>query len=83
MSEGLESLLEGREGLPDSLEGQPDRREGLPKWPKGLSDGSQGQGGDAQVKMYVCTGIQNFSPFYRTLSPVKAAAQEGAAIASV
>ena len=27
--------------------------------------------------MYVLTSIQNFSPFYKTLSPVGAAAQKG------
>ena len=72
-SEGLpewpEGLPEGSEGLSEGSEGLPEGPEGLPERPKGLPS-TRGGGMDRWMNK------QNFSPFYRTLSPVGAAAQK-------
>ena len=65
--EGSEGWLEGSEGQPAGSEGQLEGSGGQPA-------GSEGQpeGGRTDVRTYE----RNFSPFYRTSSPVGAAAQK-------
>ena len=67
LPEGLVSLSEGSEGPPEGPEGQPEEPEGLPEGPE-----EAGGGGRTDVR----TDVRNFSPFYRTSSPVGAAAQK-------
>ena len=86
-SEGLpeepEGLPKGPEGLPEGPEGLPEGPEGLPEGPEGLSGGRRacqeaGGGTDVRTDVHtdVRTDVRNFSPFYRTSSPVGAAAQK-------
>ena len=83
LSEGPEGLSEGSEGLSDGHGDLSEGSEGLPEGPEGLPEGPEGpeslpegpeeaQGGWTYGRVYV----RNFSPFYRTLSPVGAAAQK-------
>ena len=67
--EGSEGLLEGSEGLLEGSEGLPEGSEGLPEGFEGLPGGPG--------RTYGQTYGRNFSPFYRTSSPVEAAAQKG------
>ena len=71
---GFEGLLEGSEGWLEGSEGQPAGSEGQLEGSGGQPAGSEGQpeGGHTDVR----TDVRNFSPFYRTLSPVGAAAQK-------
>ena len=64
--DGLGGLLEGSEGLPEGPESLPEGPEGLPEGHEGLPGAMGGR-----------TDVQNFSPFYRILSPVGAVFQEG------
>ena len=70
MLEGPEGLSEGPEGLPDGPEGLPEGPEGLPEGP----EGPESLPGGTDVRTYGRTDVRNFSPFYRTSSPVGAAA---------
>ena len=63
---GLEGLSVGSEGLPEGPKGLPEGLEGL----------AGGPGGGADGRMDVQTERQNFSPFYRSLSPVGSTAQK-------
>ena len=75
--EGSEGLLERSEGWLEGSEGQLAGSEGQPVGSEGRPAGSEGQpegGGQTDGQMDRRTGGQNFSPFYRTLSPVRAAA---------
>ena len=60
--------LFGSEGVPEGIEGLPEGSGGL-----------TGGGGDRHTdgRTDGRTDVRNFSPFYRTLSPVGAAAQKG------
>ena len=73
LSKRSKGLSEGSEGLPEGPEGLPEGRAGLPEGPEGLPGGPGGPGG-MEVRMDVQTDIWNVSPFYRTWSPVGAAA---------
>ena len=76
--EGSEGLSEGSKGLPEGSKCLPEGSEGQPVRPGGLLEGSMGLpgglGGDRW--MYVRMDGCNFSPIYRTLSPVGAATQK-------
>ena len=77
MSEGYpEGLLEGTGGRLEGSEGWLEGPEAQPAGSEGQPAGSEGQpeGGPTDVRTYGRTDRQNFSPFYRTLSPVGAAA---------
>ena len=80
--EGFEGLLEGSEGWLEGSEGQPAGSEGQLEGSGGQPAGSEGQpeGGRTDVRTdgrtYGRTDGRNFSPFYRTSSPVGAAAQK-------
>ena len=82
MSEGSEDLPKGLEGLPEGSEGLSEGPEGLSEGPEGLPEGPEclpgGQGGHTYLRTYG----RNFFPFYRTSSPVGAAAQKGVMIIS-
>ena len=84
-SEGLpersEGLPKGSEGQPEGPEGLSEQSEGLPEGSKGLPEGPEGlPGGPGGGRTYGRTDGRtdgrNFSPFYRTSSPVGAAAQK-------
>ena len=64
----VRNWLEGSEGQPAGSEGQPAGSEGQ-------AAGSEGQPEGGRTDRH--TDGQNFSPFYRTLSPDGAAAQKG------
>ena len=68
--EGPEGLLEGSVRLPERPEGFLEGSEGLPEGPEGLT--GVGERTDRWTYRH------NFSPFYRTLSTVAAAAQKAA-----
>ena len=84
-SKGLESLPEGSEGLPEGSEGLPEGSEAPSKGSDSLPEGSEGlpggPGGDGRTdgRTDVRTDGRNLSPFYRTSSPVGAAARKGVA----
>ena len=63
----LECLPEGPEGLPEGPEGLSVGPEALPQEPE---THQEARGGQTDVQ----TDVWNFSPFYRTSSPVRAAA---------
>ena len=65
-------MPEGPEGLPEGPEGFSEGPESLPEGPEGWPGAQGGPYGWT----YGQTDVQNFSPFYRTLSPVEAAAQK-------
>merc|ERR1712002_152455 len=69
--EGSEGQPGGSEGQPKGCEGQPEGSEGQPEGSEGQPEGSEGLPG-GEGRMYV----RNFSPFYRTSSPLGAAAQK-------
>ena len=72
---GKEGQLERTEGQPEGFEGQPEGFEGLLRGSEGLSDGSEGQfRGGGQTNGWMCG--RNFCPFFRALSPIRAAAQK-------
>ena len=64
LSKGSEGQLEGSEGLPEGSEGLPEGSD------------RRARGGRTYGRM----DGRNFSPFYRTFSPVGAAAQKGARV---
>ena len=71
---GSKGLPEGSEGLPEGSEGLPEGPEGLPEWPEGLPGGlraCQEAWGDIKTN-----GWTFYRTFYRTLSPILAAAQK-------
>ena len=71
---GSEGWLKGPEGLLEGPEGLPEGPEGLPEGPEGLP----GAGGDVRKDVVTdgWTDGRNFSPFYKTSSPVGAATQK-------
>ena len=69
--ERYERLQEESEGLSEGSEGLSEGSEGLPEGSEGLQGGPGGDG-----RTYGRTYVRNFSPFYRTSSPVGAAAQK-------
>ena len=66
-------LPKGPEGLPEGSEGLPEGSEGLSERPEGLPEGPESRPG-GNKRMDIRMDIWNFSPFYRTLSLVGAAA---------
>ena len=74
-SEGQPEESEGFEGQLEGSEGQPDGCEGLAEGPEGLA-GDSGRGGRTYGRTDGRTDGRNFSPFYRTSSPLGAAAQK-------
>ena len=76
--EGSESQLLGYEGLPEGSEGFLEGSGRHPAGSEGHPAGSEGKpGGDGGMDRWTDRQIdkQNFSPFYKTLSPLRTAAQ--------
>ena len=61
------------EGQPEGCEGQPEGSEGQPEGSESLPGGTYGC---KDVRTDVRTDVRNFSLFYRTMSPLGAAAQK-------
>ena len=69
---GYQGQLEESQGQQKGSEGKPEGSEGLPEGSEGLPGGPGGMDGRAYGQTYV----RNFSPFYRTLAPVRATGEK-------